>query len=100
MEKEISILDFSLPNEDELRALIEDLTAGLSPDAVHLSAEEKTLLARSALGLTMQEAENAFCRAMYHEKITKDIAEGLVELYNMDHREISYSELFDYVSMS
>lgn len=38
--------------------------------------------------------------SMYHEKITKDIAEGLVELYNMDHREISYSELFDYVSMS
>lgn len=68
MEKEISILDFSLPNEDELRALIEDLTAGLSPDAVHLSAEEKTLLARSALGLTMQEAENAFCRAIVNLK--------------------------------
>lgn len=68
MEKEISILDFSLPNEDELRALLEDLTAGLSPDAVHLNAEEKTLLARSALGLTMQEAENAFCRAIVNLK--------------------------------
>lgn len=64
MEKEISILDFDLPNESEMQQLLEELIGSLSPESVRLSAEEKLLLARSALGLTMQEAENAFCRAI------------------------------------
>ena len=64
MEKEISILDFALPDEDEMLGLLDDLTESISPESVHLSPEERKLLARSALGLTMQEAENAFCRAI------------------------------------
>lgn len=68
MEKEISILDFSLPNEDEIRALINELIDGLNPENVSLTEDDKTLLSRSALGLTMQEAENAFCRAIVNLK--------------------------------
>ena len=68
MEKEISILDFSLPNEDEIRALLNELIDGLNPENVSLTEDEKTLLSRSALGLTMQEAENAFCRAIVNLK--------------------------------
>lgn len=64
MEKEISILDFNLPNEEEIRVLLNDLIGSLNPENVNLTEDEKTLLARSALGLTMQEAENAFCRAI------------------------------------
>lgn len=64
MEKEISILDFALPTVDEIRAKLEELISGLNPGNVRLSESDKTLLARSALGLTMQEAENAFCRAI------------------------------------
>lgn len=68
MEKEISILDFDLPNVDEIKSLLDDLANGLNPENVQLTEDEKNLLARSALGLTMQEAENAFCRAIVNLK--------------------------------
>lgn len=64
MEKEISILDFDLPTEAELKTLIEELSQELNPENINLNEDEKTQLARAALGLTMQEAENAFCRAI------------------------------------
>lgn len=64
MEKEISILEFPLPNAEEIQSLLEDLISGLSPENVRLSNDDKIMLSRSALGLTMQEAENAFCRAI------------------------------------
>lgn len=68
MEKEISILDFSLPTETEIKSLLNELISGLNPENVKLTEDEKTLLSRSALGLTMQEAENAFCRAIVNLK--------------------------------
>ncbi|MBO6158028.1 MAG: AAA family ATPase [Firmicutes bacterium] len=68
MEKEISVIDFPLPNEAELGSLLDDLIRGLSPGAVRVTAEEKKELTRSALGLTMQEAENAFSRAIVDQK--------------------------------
>ena len=43
---------------------MENFIEGLYPESVHLSQDDKILLSRSALGLTMQEAENAFCRAI------------------------------------
>lgn len=68
MEKEISILDFNLPTETEIKSLLNELISGLNPENVKLTEDEKTLLSRSALGLTMQEAENAFCRAIVNLK--------------------------------
>lgn len=68
MEKEISVLDFALPGIDEIEATLDELTAGLNPEAVRLSPDEKRTLVRAALGLTLQEAENAFCRAIVHLK--------------------------------
>lgn len=68
MEKEISILDFSLPTETEIKSLLNELISGLNPENVKLTEDEKILLSRSALGLTMQEAENAFCRAIVNLK--------------------------------
>lgn len=64
MEKEISILDFDLPNAEEIQSLLEELISGLNTENVHLTNDDKILLSLSALGLTMQEAENAFCRAI------------------------------------
>ena len=64
MEKEISVLDFDLPTMEEIESLLDELLEGLPPENVKLDAREKRELVRSALGLTMQEAENAFCRAI------------------------------------
>lgn len=68
MEKEISILDFDLPTAEEIETLLDELISGLNPENVRLSSEDKVMLSKSALGLTMQEAENAFCRAIVHLK--------------------------------
>lgn len=64
MEKEISVLDFDLPTEEEIRGLLNNLCAGFGPDQMTLSEDEVQKLVKAALGLTMQEAENAFCRAI------------------------------------
>lgn len=64
MEKEISVLDFDLPTMEEIEGLLDELLEGLPPESVRLEPREKRELVRSALGLTMQEAENAFCRAI------------------------------------
>ncbi|MBQ8981410.1 MAG: AAA family ATPase [Eubacterium sp.] len=64
MEKEISILDFALPSVEDIEAMLRDLIQGINPANVNLTDDDITLLSRSALGLTLQEAENAFCRAI------------------------------------
>lgn len=68
MEKEISILDFPLPSEDEIEEVLDELICGLDTQAVHLAPDEKKQLISAALGLTIQEAENAFCRAIVRNK--------------------------------
>ncbi len=64
LEKDISVLDFDLPDASELEQTLSELVEGLAPDAVSLSADERGELIRASLGLTAQEAENAFCRAI------------------------------------
>lgn len=68
MEKEISVLDFPLPTVSEIEQVLDDLMEGLQPENIHLNDHEKKQLVRSALGLTLQEVENAFCRAIVHIK--------------------------------
>ncbi|MBR5508722.1 MAG: AAA family ATPase [Lachnospiraceae bacterium] len=64
MQKEISIFDFPLPSEDELRGKLDEMLFENSSLRVLLDEEEKQQLAKSARGLTLQEAENAFARAI------------------------------------
>lgn len=68
MEKEISVLDFPLPTEVEIKETLDELIAGLPAENIRLDEKEKKELVRAALGLTLQEAENAFCRAIVHLK--------------------------------
>lgn len=68
MEKDVSVLEFSLPDAVEIERMLDDLTAGLHPESIRLTGDEKQQLVRSALGLTLQEAENAFCRAIVQKR--------------------------------
>ena len=68
MEKEISVLEFLLPNAAEISDMLDGLSAGLSPESIRLNAAERDSLIHAALGLTLQEAENAFCRAIVQNK--------------------------------
>lgn len=64
MQKDISILDFPLPDEDELKDKLQSIINENEGLVVNIDENEKAELARSAVGLTMQEAENAFSRAI------------------------------------
>ncbi len=74
LEKEITILEFPLPDEAELRALLDEVIAtNVNEGRIVVSVDEMGLerLAKAALGLTLSEADNAFARAMVDDgKIT------------------------------
>lgn len=83
MEKDISVLDFGFPDAVELGRMLEDLTRGMNPENIRLTEEEKNQLVRAALGLTLQEAENAFCRAIVQQRgLDKDAISIIYEEKN------------------
>ncbi|MCH4072052.1 AAA family ATPase [Pseudoramibacter sp.] len=64
MEKEITVFDFPLPDVAEIEDMMDRIVAENALDPHCITPEEKEKLAKSALGLTLQEAENAFSRAI------------------------------------
>ena len=64
MQKEISIFDFPLPSEMEIREKLEEIIQENPSLQVQLDEGGRSELARAAVGLTLQEAENAFSRAI------------------------------------
>ena len=66
LQKDITVVDFDLPTLDELKSLLDemlDMNEG-SGILIDLDEKDKELLCKAAQGLTQQEAENAFARAM------------------------------------
>ena len=66
LQKDITVVDFDLPTLDEIKALLDEMiemneNSGILID---LKEDEKEILCKAAQGLTLQEAENAFARAM------------------------------------
>lgn len=73
MQKEISVFDFPLPNVDEVIEMLDKIITENNLDDSALEYEDKEKLAKAALGLTLQEAENAFSRAIVQNHgINKD----------------------------
>lgn len=68
LEKDISVVDFSLPSDTEIEATLDNLMLSLSPEKIKLDQNEKKALVAAAMGLTLQEAENAFSRAIVKNK--------------------------------
>ncbi len=67
LQKDISIVEFDLPSFSELMNLLEDMITVNKESGrinINLNEEEKERIAKAAVGLTIQEAENAFARAM------------------------------------
>lgn len=68
MQKEVSIIDLPLPTLDEIKAKLEKMiTQNSQIDTSGLNEEVKEKLCKAALGLTLQEAENAFALAMVND---------------------------------
>lgn len=67
LQKEVTIVDFELPSFEEIKAVLEEMITANRQSGkiiIELNDEETERLAKAALGLTLQEAENAFARAM------------------------------------
>ena len=66
LQKDVTVVDFDLPTLDEIKSLLNemiDINEG-SGIKIKLNEDEKEILCKGAQGLTLQEAENAFARAM------------------------------------
>ena len=66
LQKDITVVDFDLPTLDEIKSLLNEIiemneSSGI---VIDLKEDEKEVLCKAAQGLTLQEAENAFARAM------------------------------------
>lgn len=67
LQKDVSILEFDLPTAEEIKSLLNEMiqvNGATGRINIDLNEDEKEKLAKAALGLTFQEAENSFARAM------------------------------------
>ncbi|MFH1768928.1 MAG: AAA family ATPase, partial [Candidatus Omnitrophota bacterium] len=67
LEKELVVVDYDLPNYDEITELLDNIIQVLSKNreiTIDLPDEIKERLVKAALGLTRSETENAFARAV------------------------------------
>lgn len=78
LQKDITVVDFDLPTLDEIKALLDIMIEdnGGSGIVINLNENEKEVLCKAAQGLTLQEAENAFARAM--------VAKGQLTINELD----------------
>ncbi len=71
LEKDVTVVDFPLPDVDELKALLGGFLkrVGERPGVqVELSEELMERVAQSATGLTMKEAESVFAKALVRDR--------------------------------
>lgn len=64
MQKDISVFEFPLPTMDEIKEKLNEMLSANTAVENHLSEEDKEKLSKAALGLTLQETENAFALAI------------------------------------
>ena len=73
LEKDITLMDFPLPDEREIRAVLDDMIATNTSNNGRIRIEVDSVgrerLAKAALGLTLNEATNAFARAMVDDGV-------------------------------
>lgn len=72
IEKDVTIVDFPLPDETEIRGVLNGIIAtNTSNDRLRIEVDDvgRERLAKAALGLTLNEATNAFARAMVDDGV-------------------------------
>ncbi|MFG2043188.1 AAA family ATPase [Dactylosporangium sp. NPDC048998] len=79
LEKDVTIVDFPLPSEAEIRGVLEGMIASNAAGGrirIDLDPIGREKFAKAAAGLTLSEAENAFARAMVND--------GVLDLSDLD----------------
>jgi len=70
LQKDVTVVDFDLPTFEDIYALLNEMIAANQKSGrivIDLKDNEAERLAKAAMGLTLQEAENAFARAMVED---------------------------------
>lgn len=70
LQKDVTIVDFDLPSFEEIKSTLDDMISANRQSGrivMDLDSDEEERLAKAATGLTLQEAENAFARAMVED---------------------------------
>lgn len=70
LEKDFTIVEFDLPGSEEIRRVLRQMIETNQHTGrikINLNEEEEERLSKAALGLTLNEAENAFARAMVED---------------------------------
>ncbi len=72
LDRDVTIVDFPLPTEHEIRLVLEGLIEANSASTriqIRLDELGRERFAKAALGLTLHEAENAFARAIVNDGV-------------------------------
>lgn len=66
LKKDITVMDFELPTAEEIEEVLDEIIEANAGGnlIINLNEKDKESLVKAAIGLTLQEAENAFARAM------------------------------------
>ncbi|WP_245993010.1 AAA family ATPase [Xylanimonas allomyrinae] len=69
LEKDITLVDFPLPTEQEIRRVLDGMIDANRSGRINIDLDDagRERLAKAALGLTLNEASNAFARAMVND---------------------------------
>lgn len=70
LQKDITVVDFPLPSFEEIKHLLDEMIAANKQSGritIDLNEQEAEKLVKAAMGLTLQEAENAFARSMVND---------------------------------
>ncbi|WP_406107470.1 AAA family ATPase [Micromonospora globbae] len=98
LEKDVTIVDFPLPTEAEIRQVLDAIIAansGTGRIRVALDDLGRERFAKAALGLTLHEAENAFARAMVNDGVLD--AHDLSVVHEEKRQTVRKSGLLEFV---
>ncbi len=79
LQKDVAVVDFDLPGFEEIHEVLSQMIAANRESGritIDLSENDGEKLVKAALGLTLQEAENAFARAM--------VEDGRLDVHDVD----------------
>src|SRR5699024_7986791 len=98
LEKDIMIVEYGLPTYEEIEKVLDtmiELNKNNPRITIDLTEEEKELVVKAALGLTIQEAENAFALSL--------VMDGRLDIHTVDHvldekqQVIKKNEILEYI---
>lgn len=101
LEKDITLVDFPLPGEQEIRAVLDNMIAANSAAnsriRIDVDSVGRERLTKAALGLTLHEATNAFARAMVDDGVLSN--DDVQVVLEEKKQTIRKSGLLDFVTV-